>query len=156
MSSWRDNVRMDRRAVLLGVGTMLAGCADNNSSGDASGNDPPDPTSSPTQTATPEPTPTETARGIDGLVSDSRYLEPISVEAYVDRYSEGVRGVIKNVSERTLDYVKVDMYFYQGDTRVGDSLDNTSNLTAGTKWAFDAPYVGNQEWDSFVGVANHR
>jgi len=90
------------------------------------------------------------------LVSDSDALRPVSVEGYVDGYSEGVRGVVKNVSERTLDYVKVDVYFYQGDTRVGNSLDNTTNLTAGTKWAFDAPYVGNQEWDSFVGVANHR
>jgi len=148
---------MDRRAVLLGVGTALAGCGGSSSDdADQSGATDPPASPSPTPTATPEPTPTETARGIDGLVSDSRYLKPISVEGYVDRYSEGVRGVIKNVSERTLDYVKIDMYFYQGDTRVGDSLDNTTNLTAGTEWAFDAPYVGDREWDSFVGVANHR
>ena len=144
---------MDRRAVLLGVGTALAGCGGSSSDGaDQSGAT--NPSSSPSPS--PEPTPTETARGIDGLVSDSRYLKPISTEAYVDKYREGVRGVIRNVSERTLDYVKVDMYFYQGDTRVGNSLDNTTNLTAGTEWAFDAPYVGTREWDSYVGVANHR
>ena len=148
---------MRRREFLTATGTasavVVAGCSESNSSLDDA-----DRESNPQGGAAEQstPTPRSTPEGIDGLVSESQYLKPVSVEAYAEGYSEGVRGVIRNISDRRLSYVEVSVYFYQGETRVSDSLDNTSELGAGVEWQFDAPYIGDQEWDTFVGVANHR
>lgn len=116
------------------------------------------PTASDSPTATEEPTPVDddgynpnkSPTPIQGLISRSPALRPIEVESFVDDYSSGVRGTVENISDRTLDYVQANAYFYVGDTRVGEGLDNATDLLPGTKWEFKCTYFGDSEWESYV------
>jgi len=153
-------MRRRQYLVTIGAAAALAGCGTSddveqeyeNGDGDGASNPTAEPAGTPKPTPTREPTPA----GIDGLITESEFLRPVSVRAYAEDYTEGVRGAVENISDRRLSYVEVAMYFYQGETRVSDSLDNTTELNPGVTWRFDAPYVGDAEWDKFVGIANHR
>lgn len=74
--------------------------------------------------------------------SGGQYVSVESATSYVDRVSVGVEGVLRNVSDRTLGYVEARAYFYDsGDARLGQGLDNATDLPAGGRWEFDASTV---------------
>lgn len=59
---------------------------------------------------------------------------------YQKKYSAGVKGTLKNVSDKTLDSVTVTAKFLTKDgTHLGSSADITSNLSGETKWKFEIP-----------------
>lgn len=58
----------------------------------------------------------------------------------LDHY-EGVAGIAKNVSSRELDvFVKVE--FYNGDTRLEESMRSATGLDAGQSFEFEVPFLG--------------
>lgn len=84
---------------------------------------------------------------------DKKMVEVVSKEEYTtDFHTPGVKGKLKNVSDRELGYVGVEVKFYDSeDTRLGESLDNTEDLSAGESWAFDAAAldVDPEEYDHY-------
>lgn len=70
----------------------------------------------------------------------NKKLKLINHEFYEEEYSAGVKGEVKNISGKQLGYVGVQIKFLDGEgTRIGEGLANTTELPAGSKWAFDAP-----------------
>lgn len=77
-------------------------------------------------------------------------LEIVSSERYTEEYSEGVRGVARNVSEEVLAYAEVSAVFLDSDgAQVGDGIDNTSDLQPGRKWRFDCSYLGDADFSGY-------
>jgi hypothetical protein len=73
-------------------------------------------------------------------------LDVLEHELFEDDYTAGVRGEIENVSDETLSYVEVEVYFQdESGTRIGDALANTQDLPPGGTWAFEALYVGSKD-----------
>lgn len=140
---------MYRRRLLIGVASAMtvAGCT---SGTDVEATE--SPTDTPRATPSPDPTPTP----IEGLVSQSPHLRPVSVRDYQLSDPGGVRGVVENISGTALDYVEVTTYFYNDDTQVGNTLDNTDSLPPGKKWEFHTPYNGDQHWNQFVARADDK
>ena len=105
-------------------------------------------TSASTSTSTSADTTTasSSSSGDEQIESVSDTLEVLEHELFEEEFTAGVRGEIENVSDETLSYVGVQAYFQdEGGTRIGDSLDNTTDLPAGEVWAFEAPYVGSED-----------
>jgi len=60
-----------------------------------------------------------------------------------DTYS--VKGSVQNNGVSALDYVEVNVKFYDSSGAViGEGLDNTQNLGPGQVWKFDAMYFGTE------------
>lgn len=139
---------MERRRFLAvagaTVGSMaLAGCgtddgADDSSSGDTGGDGGNgDDSSSGTTT--------------DGGGGGGGKLEILEDEYYEEDFSAGVRGTVKNNSDSEISYVGVQAEFLDAEgTRVGEGLDNTTDLAGGQEWAFDAMATSDpEEIDSY-------
>lgn len=122
---------MERRRFLSVAGATvvsmsLAGCgaddeADDEASGDTSGGDGGD---------------GDEASG-DGE-NGGGGLEILEDEYYEEDFSAGVRGTVKNNSDEEIGYVGVQAEFVDSEgTRVGEGLDNTTDLAGGQEWDFD-------------------
>jgi hypothetical protein len=72
--------------------------------------------------------------------SSEKRVKVLEHEFYTEDYGGfGVKGTLKNVSNETLNYVEVSVVFYDdAGTRVGEGLDNMTDLSPGTKASFDA------------------
>lgn len=134
---------MDRRHLLQTFGGMVApiavaGCStdDEPDDSDSGGvDDATDTEAGSTDEPADEDTETPTESGSDAV------LELVSHEWYEEDYSAGVQGEVKNVSDETLDYVAVEVAFYDADgAKLEDGLDNTKDLKPDTVWKFDAMY----------------
>lgn len=90
----------------------------------------------------------------DGSTTDStddtsggngRPIELLSHEWYNEgRYEQGVRGQIENVSDSTLDYVEVEVYFLDSEgVQFEEGLDNVTDLASGRIWEFDVMFWGD-------------
>lgn len=155
---------MQRRSyigLLAGAGVAsIAGCAgdpetddaegnvnndggDGNSGNSAGGNtdgESSDPTEEPTEAPTEEPTEAPT----EAPTEESDGLEILEHEWYEDEFSGGVKGIVQNNTGEVLDYVAVEASFFDEEgVKLEDGLDNTTDLDAGTKWRFDAMYLGS-------------
>lgn len=148
----KSNDRHTRRTFLTAAATLglagttvLAGCAadeadesDNAVTGQANTD-----TTQPTQT---QATTTQQATETDSTTTTATELEQsdqvkiLSHEFYTDDFGGfGVKGKLKNVSDKTLSYVEVSVKFFDASgTRVAEGLDNMTNLAAGTTATFDA------------------
>lgn len=73
-------------------------------------------------------------------------MELLDHEWYEQEYQSGVRGTAKNVSDETVSYVQVEVYYLDSEgTRIGEGLANASDLKAGRKWQFETIYMGDEE-----------
>jgi hypothetical protein len=71
-------------------------------------------------------------------VADAYSLD--SVAFYSEEFSSGVRGEVTNTSNSAIPYTGIQVKFYDSEgTRLGEGLDNTSDLGAGETYAFDVP-----------------
>lgn len=87
-----------------------------------------------------------TRRG--GATSADYRLVVTESEFYQEGYTEGVRGVVENISETDFDYVQIEIGFYdESGAKVADGLDNTSGLAANSRWRFDAMFLGSNPED---------
>lgn len=60
-------------------------------------------------------------------------------EMYTGEYKYGVKGKLKNQTDRSISSVEVTATFFDGEgTRIGEGLDFLSDLSAGTTATFDA------------------
>lgn len=85
-------------------------------------------------------------------VADAYSLD--SVEYYSEDMSNGVRGEVTNTTDSSISYTGIQVKFYDSDdTRIGETLDNTSDLGAGETYAFDA--VGLLTGDKADSVASY-
>lgn len=77
--------------------------------------------------------------------SGNRAIELLSHEWYdEDQFNRGVRGRIENVSDSTLDYVEVQVYFIDNEgVQFSESIDNVTDLSEGRVWEFDAMFLGD-------------
>lgn len=65
-------------------------------------------------------------------------------EYYEESYSAGVRGTVQNKTGSELSYVAVQAEFLDAEgTRLGEGLDNTTDLDNEQKWKFDAMFLGD-------------
>lgn len=130
---------MERRRFLAMAGATvvsmsLAGCgaddeADDEASGDT-GNDGGDNGDDSSGNSTTD--------GGDSGGDGGGGLEILEDEFYEDDISAGVEGTVKNNSDSEISYVGVQAEFLDAEgTRVGEGLDNTTDLGAGQEWAFD-------------------
>lgn len=56
----------------------------------------------------------------------------------------GVRGVVRNTSDRRHSRVKVEVSFYDGaGSQIGDTTAQTSGLGPGEEWRFEVPVTGD-------------
>lgn len=70
-------------------------------------------------------------------VADAYSLD--SVAFYSADMSTGVRGEVTNTTDSAISYTEISVKFYNGEgTRLGEGLDNVSDLGAGKTYAFDA------------------
>ncbi|EMA51197.1 hypothetical protein C451_15923 [Halococcus thailandensis JCM 13552] len=77
-----------------------------------------------------------------------------SVEYYSEDVSNGVRGEVTNTSDSSISYTGIEVKFYDGeDTRIGEALDNTSDLGGGETYAFDA--IGMLDSDKADSIASY-
>lgn len=103
--------------------TTVAGCTEETD--DSGSFDPAAP-------STGQPAPTTTA----GSEGDVKILNH---EMYTGEYKYGVKGKLKNQTDRELLYVEVTATFFDSEgTRIGEGLDNMSDLGPGTTATFDA------------------
>jgi hypothetical protein len=85
-------------------------------------------------------------------VADAYSLD--SVAYYSEDMSNGVRGEVTNTSDSTISYTGIQVRFYDSDdTRIGETLDNTTDLGAGETYAFDA--IGALMSDEADSVASY-
>lgn len=80
-----------------------------------------------------------------GSPSDSggNKLEILNDEFYEDEMGAGVKGTVKNNTDSEISYVGVQAEFLNEEgTRVGEGLDNTTDLAADQKWQFNAMFMG--------------
>lgn len=69
-------------------------------------------------------------------VADAYSLD--SVAFYSEDMSSGVRGEITNTTDSAISYTEIKVKFYDSeDTRLGEGLDNASDLGGGETYAYD-------------------
>ena len=105
-----------------------------------------------TETETETATETESDSGDSSAISDSGdtdvelesadIADAYSLDSaayYEDEYQSGVRGEITNTSDDEISYTGIEVKFYDDEgTRLGESLDNASDLGAGETYAYEA------------------
>lgn len=75
----------------------------------------------------------------------------LSDELVEEDMSTKVVGEVKNTSGNKQSYVGVEVKFKNSEgTRVGEGLDNTTELPAGQTWAFEAMYLGEESVESYT------
>ena len=66
-------------------------------------------------------------------------LEILEVSSEADQYSRYVVGKLRNNTDRTFNYVQVEINLYDGEGNVvGTTFDNVTNLEPGQTWKFKA------------------
>ncbi|BBF42020.1 hypothetical protein lbkm_0702 [Lachnospiraceae bacterium KM106-2] len=71
------------------------------------------------------------------------------VKGTSDNYTSYATGKVKNNTDRTYSYVQVEINLYdKSGNQVGSTLDNVTNLEAGSTWKFKAPIL-EQNVDNF-------
>lgn len=75
-------------------------------------------------------------------------LEVIDYSATADNYLRYATGHIRNNTNKTYSYVQVEINLYSGETLVGSTLDNVTNLAPGDVWEFKA-LITEDSADSF-------
>lgn len=129
---------MDRRTFIVTAGGAvvsmgLAGCGSDSEPSDTSGG------SADGGNNSNKDTSGGTADGGDSDGGDGgNSLEIVEDEFYEEDFSAGVKGTVKNNSDSEIGYVGVQAEFLDSEgTRVGEGMDNTTDLAAGQEWAFD-------------------
>lgn len=132
---------MHRRKVLLAGGTalttVLAGCGETESSdrqtGDTNNNE--------------DNGDDDGGETGDAGDTEETLIELLNHEWYDDgEFSSGVKGQIENVSDKTLSYVEVKVYFLDSEgVQFSESLANTEDLASGRVWEFDAMFTGDDK-----------
>ncbi|QCW02138.1 FxLYD domain-containing protein [Natrinema pallidum] len=129
---------MDRRKLLVAGGTAvttaLAGCSGSDDTDRESGD----------TTNDDSGNGDESSNGSGGASDGGDLIKILDHEWYNEgSFSSGVRGQVENVSDETLGYVEVSVYFIDADgVQFEESLDNTSDLAAGRVWEFEAMFLG--------------
>lgn len=73
-----------------------------------------------------------------------------NVEGSVGQFSVEITGEATNESGRDYDYVQLEFGLYDAtDAKVGDALANTSGLSAGQRWRFEAMGTNAESTESF-------
>lgn len=75
-------------------------------------------------------------------------LEILDYTSTSDNYLRYATGHIKNNTDKTYSYVQVEINLYSGETLVGSTLDNVTNLAPGDVWEFKA-VIAEENADSF-------
>ena len=75
-------------------------------------------------------------------------LELLDYSSTNDDYFRYATGHIRNNTDKTYSYVQVEINLYSGDTLVGSTLDNITNLAPGDEWEFSA-LITEDSADSF-------
>lgn len=111
------------------------------------------PTRTPSPRSTPTATPTEgyRARAEERMapngIASADYRLVVTEHHVVDDGSDltaTVGGTVENVSDEAFDYVGITVGFYdRSGAKLGDGIDNTSGLSAGGRWRFEATYFGD-------------
>lgn len=132
---------MDRRKFITAsstaLATILAGCT-------SSGSDPEDREQGSTDGGSGDDGDRDSgSAGGDGGSESEQFVDLLEHEWYNDgQYDAGVRGKIKNVSEETLSYVQIDVFFLDSEgTQIGEGVDNTSDLAPGRVLEFEVAYL---------------
>lgn len=93
-------------------------------------------------------TSTSTSTGGDQSQAPKQNLEIIDYTSTSDNYLRYATGHIRNNTNKTYSYVQVEINLYSGDTLVGSTLDNVTNLAPGDVWEFKA-LITEDSADSF-------
>lgn len=81
--------------------------------------------------------------------------EDFVIEGEIETTSEydspAFKGLIKNNTNREMEYVQIEITLYDAENnQIGSALDNTSNLKAGSGWKFTAISLDNaKEFDHY-------
>jgi hypothetical protein len=65
-------------------------------------------------------------------------LKIVSHDWEYGEYSPRVVGIVKNTSNQNYSYAQVEVSINQGNTQIGTTMANTSNLRPGDRWRFEA------------------
>lgn len=141
-NSTRRNVLVGTGYAVLGlgiVGALSGSGGDTGNDGASSGGGESDPS-----TPTPEQYP------------DAWYFDPSTeivlrdVEGFVGEFSTEITGEATNTSDRDYEYVQLGFALFDStDAKVGDALANTSGLSAGQRWRFEAIGTQTENVDTF-------
>lgn len=83
-------------------------------------------------------------------VDDDTDIVLRNVEGSVGQFSVEITGEAINESGRNYDYVQLEFGLYDAtDAKVGDALANTSGLSAGQRWRFEAMGTNAESTESF-------
>lgn len=139
-----------RRNVLIGIGYSIAGLA---ALGAASGGEDPgtgDRSNSVGNSDSKNGASSEGSYPNAWYVDDETSIVLRNVEGTVGKYSVEITGEAINDSGHSYEYVQLSFGLYdETDAKVGDALANTSGLSAGTTWRFEAIGSGAQNAESF-------
>lgn len=152
---------MNRRKFIAATGvtiaTVVSGCTGVEESPEDSVNSDDDPTETAATgggddtTETPE-TETTTTEAPETTVETTEQAKAKIVEhdSYEKEFELGVEGKVKNVTDSTLDYLEVEVKFYDKDgNRIGDNFTNVEDLGAGKTWEFSLMFLEDGEFDSY-------
>lgn len=150
-----QNQRTRRRFVQLATATTvagLAGCSSEGDTGDSASSDggaddettdeaTDEPADDGDDTATPEPTETETEQ------PDVTILEHGLEEGSI---GQKVVGKMENTSGEEQSYLGVEAKFYNADDeRIGEGMDNATDVAAGTVVNFEILSTADEDIDSY-------
>lgn len=102
-----------------------------------------------------ETTEDDTVTEVDGDNGGNENLEISDHSVYIGEVSYGVRGTVINNGNSEMDYVEVNIEYFDAEgTSIARGSDNTFNLAAGQEWKFeireersmsDAPEIDNYD-----------
>lgn len=141
---------MNRRQFITAVGVAaFAGCTGSGATADAGGG-------FTVEKGTATPGPPYTSSVSPGAYTNTRALKFVEADSYRDDYDTlHLTGIIENVSGVVIDYAQVTGYFLDAnETRVGESLDNATDLPPGQRWQYDMAYLGDADVEFWQVVAD--
>lgn len=131
-------MEMQRRKYLAAIGATvsgltLAGCSEGDSGDSGSGN---------VNDNGGDNSGGDSNSGNSGS-NDQPDVELLDHEFYEEDFSSGVRGTAVNNTDSELSYVEANATFFDSEgTRIGDGVDNVTDLAGGREWAFDCLFLG--------------
>lgn len=123
----------DRRTVLKTTvaalsGVALAGCSGESTDDSASGS----------------------KDGGGGGSDDQQQVKIVEHGTYEEEFESGVEGKVENVTDSTLDYVEVEVKFFDAEgNRLGDNFTNVEDLAAGKTWQFKLMFLEDGEFADY-------
>lgn len=135
---------MQRRTFITAIGATAATMSIAGCTGD---DEPSDSSSGGADSTSSGDSSSGSADGSKGTDSGSSKpkLEILEDEFYEEDMSAGVKGTVINNSDSEISYVGVQAKFLDSEgTRVGEGMDNTTELGGGQKWSFDAMYMDTE------------